>query len=385
MRVLWVGDSPDRATSGYAGQAALFLTRLRAAGHQVAVFGLGWSMGRRYDLPDGTPVYPTVADGRGNDVVAQHGAHWRADVVLTLLDPHLLDPAVYVRLPWLAWAPVDFEIPTKATVRALRAAKWVWSPSQHGMTGLSAALRPGNTHWGCTVTRVPHGVDSAVFRPLDRESCREALRLPQDAKLLVTVAANKGTPSRKGFFDLFRTMKVVRDREPRALLWAHTDASGAIGGENLRDLMALADLPEDAVRFPDQYEYATGMIAPDRLAEVYSAADLYVSASHGEGFGIPLVEAQMCGLEVVCGRHTAHVDTCITGEMVKCDPYVPFDGGTIWRRPRAQALAEACLSILGRPQRAEEVRAAAMKFDADRVFKDLMLPELAKIETEVRR
>lgn len=44
-----------------------------------------------------------------------------------------------------------------------------------------------------------------------------------------------------------------------------------------------------------------------RMAQLYQAADAYVSSSLGEGWNLPLCEAAACGLPVIAPRHTAHL------------------------------------------------------------------------------
>lgn len=44
-----------------------------------------------------------------------------------------------------------------------------------------------------------------------------------------------------------------------------------------------------------------------RMAELYQAADAYVTASMGEGWNLPLCEAAATGLPVIAPRHTAHL------------------------------------------------------------------------------
>jgi O-antigen biosynthesis alpha-1,3-rhamnosyltransferase len=45
---------------------------------------------------------------------------------------------------------------------------------------------------------------------------------------------------------------------------------------------------------------ATGFVSEELLSSLYSAADLYLAPSFHEGFGIPLLEAFVCGCPVLC-------------------------------------------------------------------------------------
>ena len=373
LRILWVGD-PPLVYTGYGGQAALFIPRLRAAGHDVALLAVGGSAGATYVTPDGLKVYPTVLDPRGNDVVAAHARDHRADVVFTLGDPHVFDPAVYRELPWLAWAPLDFETPTKATKRSLEAARWIWAPSSHA----EAAYKKFHSR----VTLVPHGVHSSTFVSTAKKD---------DGRFIViAIAANKGTPSRKGFFELFSAFRCfAANRSPSPILYLHTDPAG-IAGEDLMEMMEIADLDLTLVTFPDRYRYLCGGYTASNLASMYATADVYLSTSHGEGFHLPAVEAQMAGLPVIAADHTANADTCCSGKLVRSIPYVPFDGATTWRRPIVQDITEALieinnvLSIIRSKEHRNRIRDQVMHFDIDRVLKDKFLPALTEVERQVR-
>ena len=50
-----------------------------------------------------------------------------------------------------------------------------------------------------------------------------------------------------------------------------------------------------AVGFPDSYCYDLGMIAEEAMASWYNGLDVLSLCSYGEGFGLPLIEAQACG------------------------------------------------------------------------------------------
>jgi glycosyltransferase involved in cell wall biosynthesis len=53
------------------------------------------------------------------------------------------------------------------------------------------------------------------------------------------------------------------------------------------------------------------------MALLYNAADVYMGASMSEGFGIPLIEAQACGLPVVTTDFSAMPELVRWGHAVK--------------------------------------------------------------------
>jgi len=54
---------------------------------------------------------------------------------------------------------------------------------------------------------------------------------------------------------------------------------------------------------------ATGYVDFETLSNLYSAADLYLAPSRHEGFGIPLIEAFLCGCPVLCSGGGALPET----------------------------------------------------------------------------
>ena len=387
MRILWVSDGPS-VPSGYGSQTALFLPLLRRIGHEVALLAMGGSAGATYETPDGMLVYPTVGDPRGNDIVRAHAMDHRADLVITLGDPHGYSPApsAYGGLSWCAWAPLDFESPTRATLRSLQGARWVWSPSILGKVSYRKA--------GIEAARyVPHGADGEIFRVGDREEARRALgkalgvEISLSVFLVVAVAANKGTPSRKGFYELLSASKDFFGICKEALLYLHTEESGIAGGEDIRAIMQLVGIDPKRVIFPPQYELVTGRLGLKHLASAYQAADVYLSASHGEGFSIPLLESQLCGTPVIVPENTAQTEMCLTGHIVPVTPYMPFDGATLWGRPSVSALVGALEATwqagpLSSGDK-EAVFERVAKYEAERVFREIMQPALAEIEADV--
>ena len=69
---------------------------------------------------------------------------------------------------------------------------------------------------------VPHGVDTAVFRPLPQAEARRSLGLPLDRFLVGMVAANHDRPSRKALPPALEAFSRFVRRHRDALLYLHT-------------------------------------------------------------------------------------------------------------------------------------------------------------------
>ncbi len=57
---------------------------------------------------------------------------------------------------------------------------------------------------------------------------------------------------------------------------------------------------ERHIQFPPELENQATGIAESALVERLQAADCAVHVAHGEGFGLPIVEAMACGLPLIC-------------------------------------------------------------------------------------
>jgi len=387
MRILWVSNHPAMSTA-FGQQTALWLPRLRTAGHEVALFAFAGCEGAVSRLSDGTLVFPRLRDPYGNDAVQGHAEYFNADLVLTLVDPHVLDPEVYAKLPWCAWAPIDATPCPPNTARSLRAARWIWTPARFGQQQVRAA--------GMDAAYVPHGVDGRAFRPLDRAAARrvveQATGAKLDGKFLVAMnAANTSQPSRKGFYEAFAAFRMFSDAHPDSALYVHAERHGAFGGEDLPQVAALVGLDPGEIVYPPQYQLVCGMLGPAYLAAVYNAADVFVLPSMGEGFGIPIVEAQACGCPVIVGDWTAMGELCFSGwkldKVKEADPwwtplaayqYQPRVGPIVDRLERAY-LAK------GRQKFRQQAVEGAMSYDVDLVTENYWRPALFDIFQEINK
>lgn len=78
---------------------------------------------------------------------------------------------------------------------------------------------------------------------------------------------------------------------------------GGKGWKNsdLRDIVEAQDYPHEAVHF-------CGYVTNQELVTLYNIADCFVSAALMEGFGMPQLEALMCGCPVVTAHNTAMIE-----------------------------------------------------------------------------
>ena len=125
---------------------------------------------------------------------------------------------------------------------------------------------------------IPNGIDTNVFKPGDRLAARAAIGIPQDAKVVMFAAASAKT--------------AFKDQETlsKAVLRLHADAPGirflCVGME----MPSLRKLP-NMLRLP----YVS---SPEKMAECYRAADVFIHTARAEAFGKTVTEAMACGTPV---------------------------------------------------------------------------------------
>jgi glycosyltransferase involved in cell wall biosynthesis len=371
-------DAPWTIT-GYGQQTALLAPRLRDAGHEVAISAF-WGLAGASLTWNGIPVYPSGNDLYGNDVLAGHVRHFGADLVITLIDMWVLSPDLLSSLPVACWMPVDTRPLGNANHTVLTAAPTVVPVAAEGGHGdrlAEAGFRP---------CYVPHGIDTSLFTPpADRDACREALGVT--GKFVIGInAANKDT-FRKGYAEQFAAFARFHARHPDTALAVHALAatSGAV------DLRALADQLGilDAVFLAPQYEYMTGLITPTQMASWYGALDLYSGCSYGEGFGLPLAEAQSCGVPVVVTDASSMTELCGAGWKVGGEKlWYPLQQAW-WVKPSIDAIArtyeKAYTDRKVLAAKAAKARDFALAYDADEVLAKHWLPVLDELAERTRR
>jgi glycosyltransferase involved in cell wall biosynthesis len=147
---------------------------------------------------------------------------------------------------------------------------------------------------------------------------------------------------RKGFDVLIAALATLTD-----LSWRLT-----IAGDRMRDRNAAARLDADIARHAlGERIAALGAVSPRRLAALYAEADVFVLASHFEGYGMAYAEAVAHGLPVIGTSAGAIPDT------------VPPDAGLLVDPGDSFALAQALRRVIGdadlRRRLANAARAAA--------------------------
>jgi glycosyltransferase involved in cell wall biosynthesis len=123
---------------------------------------------------------------------------------------------------------------------------------------------------------IPYSVDTAVFNPIDKRACREALGMPQDRPVLCC-CANFLWEKRKGAIYFVQAMRQLAEMRPYLVLIGNEDPA-------LRKMLKGFDC-----RF-------TGFISDYRwLAVQFAAADLLIAPTLADNLPCTIMEAMAVG------------------------------------------------------------------------------------------
>jgi glycosyltransferase involved in cell wall biosynthesis len=380
MKIAWYSNAPWAGT-GYGQQTDIFTELLTAAGHDVAIlanYGLngaprGWK---------GMPVYPGGYDMWANDVLSLHSRHHFNEsngLILTLCDVWVIKNPALKQMPMASWVPIDHTpIPPKVAQFFAEYNSHPIAMSKFGLAELQ--------NLGFDASYVPHGIDTDVFRPVTEiggRSVREVLGLPADAFVVGMNAANKGSQKiRKSFPQVFLAFAMFQRKRPDAILYLHTEKFGHSAGVDLIRLAQACGVPEDSIMYTDQYAYRMGL-KPEMLAAMYSAFDVLASPSMGEGFGIPVVEAQACGVPVIVSDATAQPELCGSGWTVGGVPDWDEAQASWFHLPDVFEIAAAMDEAYEGQGDREKARQFALGYHHTTVYEDHWVPVLERLATMV--
>lgn len=383
MRTLFWGNSPWTLT-GYGRQTREITARLQDLGPEVAILGTAGLLGSAIDWR-GITVYPARRDPLGADVIGHYARHFGADIVISLYDIWALPENTRRSLPcpWVALIPVDGSPVNEHMLKRARTIDYPVALSAFGKYELWEA--------GIEADYIPCGLDIGVFKPGDKRDARERLDIPEDTWLVTMIAANKGYPPRKAWPEALMAFAEFRRGHPEAILYVHSTRRPFGSGNDGVHLDALVQALGigGAVTFADEGEMAVG-IPDEQMADIYRASDVLLNPAMGEGFGLPVAEAQACGCPVVTQDCSAMSELTVNGVAVKpAQPLWVPQLGYWWQLPSMTGI-ETALEVIHDWSAEERRRRAGQGVDFFRdnyawphVMQTYWQPFLERVEAEL--
>ena len=361
-KVLWLSDGGSH--TGFARVTHSIGERLvRDYGHEIHVLAINH---RGDDYPSildpdvKTPLWlyrPTIFQANdvfGNSRIIEMLGKVEPDVVVMLQDAHMIlaqifdnqyDPQRYLlqTAPILAYVTVDgYNLPPQ------------WTAILPSVTKMVTMSKFGQQQFADSEV-VPHGVDTDQFWPISDErpitvstgavlrsksECKKAFGLDENGFMVLRVDSNSG---RKDYASSVNALIPVMREFQDIQVWFHCDPYRGTASSNIPMILSRYEdqVKSDRFKYPDLFTSYIGWPQED-LNALYNAADIFLSTSRGEGFGLTLAEAAMVGLPIVAQNVSAIPETVGPGALlVEPDRFLTVPSGEDVALADAEAFSQA--------------------------------------------
>lgn len=382
MKISWLSNAPW-STVGYGNQTKIFTPRIKKLNHELAITAFYGHEGTPINW-DGIPVYGKGFHAYGQDIMAAHATNFRADILISLMDAWVVQTNLLqgYKDKWYPYFPIDHDPLPERIAEAVNVSPKPITMSKFGLRMMQDK--------GRDAYYVPHAVETNTFKPVDMREARQKSLLPNDVFIVGMVAANKGSPPRKAFFQQIAAFKELHKKHSDTVLYIHTihGRDGGLETVNLWEYVEACGLEVNRdVIFADQYHYMLGYPDP-QMNLLYNAMDVHMLVSMGEGFGIPIMEAQAAGTPVIVGDWTAMSELCLSGWKVDKKDAEPFwtPLASYQYLPHPSAIAEKlelAYQNKGNLTLRKRARELALEYDADTVTEKYWQPVLDDIASKL--
>lgn len=401
-RVLWLGDAGCNTGFGVATHG-IGDRLVSQYGHDVHVLANNYR-GDYFPTPMKLyrPDLVKTGDVYGQSRIIELIGKIEPEVIIALNDPYILlrllfrnkfDPDLVLAryAPFLAYMPVDGTNFPHDWGRMPELVSGIEPlPSRPAPSMIPVVMsRHGHTLFP-NAPLIPHGIDSQTFRPLtifdpiqassgdfiaSKADAKRLLQLPEDSILILRVDRNS---FRKNFADTWKAVAPVMHEDPRVHVWFHCKIEG--DDVELAQVVSRDMSIADRFHWPADLNTWNGWTLQDLVA-VYNAADIFVSTSMGEGFGLTLGEAAACGIPIVA-QNVSSIPEVVGPGGILLEPerlYTPHSGEDQWL-PDVTAFTDAIRTLVNDEGARRELGEAGRKHvvesftwdDAARRFHELI-------------
>jgi glycosyltransferase involved in cell wall biosynthesis len=378
---LWWSNSPTVGT-GYGTQSKQVIDRLAFLTHVEVAANYGVEgTPQTYVTPQGVrvPLWPRSGMPFSQDVIMQYWERFVSEHpdgrFIMLADAFVVPDSVTSSVEVDIWVPVE-HVPCPPDLMHIfgrdESKARAIAMSKFGQQELAKGAIPS--------TYIPHGIESTFHAT---NGGGELMGVSDDAYVVAMVAANKGAiPIRKSWGQAFVAFSKAAKKHDDMVLYCHTDPN-AIQSVTLHDLAKTLGIT-DKVIFADRARYNLWGYTEQDLAAIYTRADIILSPSMGEGFGLCPLEAAACGTPAIVSDFSAQPE-------LACEDSYLVEGQLEWHQGRraflftpyigsiTEALNDAYDKSVKSSQSALDL---AAQYDADRVWQEYWLPFLRGERTE---
>ena len=389
MRIYWHSTAPFGGSS-YSTLTRRTVPPIVRMGHEVQVgcwYGLAGEP-QRWNIhpigkPDAPPVgsvmlMPSLGHPYGCDAFVPNYETFKADVAIPCMDVWVLPPAMTSMVTFAPWVPINHDPVPKNILAALEPAVMTMCMSRWG----TQLLKDSGVR---NVWYVPCSADTNVYKPGDKALARKQMGIQEDCFLVTMIAANKDQLDRKGFGEGLQGFAKFAEKHENARLYIHTAwENGAI---NIRALAERCGLKGKVIQ-PNPYALAMGMYSEADMRTFYNATDVLLNPAKSEGFGLPILEAQLCGVPAVATDFSTTDELLFAGWKIKGQRMWSFGADSFRMVPFVESIAdcleeahEALSNEVSAKKLAIQARNGALAYDTERVAREFWAPALAEMET----
>ena len=306
-------------------------------GYEVAHTPMGSTNFMTSQDHKGVLVLKSGRDPFNEDVLVKRYTDFNADMLISLKEPWVFQYIHSFALNWVPYAPIDHSPVSPEMTNRMHDAFRVIVPSRFAQRELKDK-NIENVHY------IPHGVNTDVFKPLEsKEDCKNLWFIEPDTFVILIVAMNRVRKMNPRAFRGYKRFKELNpDVKVQLMFWGdmtptiNPQMEGAMGrgvadvGVNLLPEVLELGLGE-AIMWPDTSTISegipewTGSMTGWDMVKLYNSADVLLHCTGGEGFGMPLIEAQACGVPVITTEYAAAPEQVGAGLTVKADDYGIFN------------------------------------------------------------
>jgi len=295
-RILWNAKDAPWLNSGY-GIITRYLTPLLAERYgeeNIIIYAPVYQKDCRTKW-QGMDVVSGISFDYGENIILDHYRYYHCNMLLTIGDAWPLgivpDLAAKDELLWIQWLPVDWLGMPKNIYNRIRYAHKLVPFSKDGEARVRQAGLPN------VEPAIWLGLDTELWKPIPREDLPDVMKLvgyEYDTFNILIVAANQ---ERKNVREQLEAIHLFRKANPQvpARLYLHSHMRG---GD--RDLLADCDELDlgDILVYPDPYIMTQGGAPEETMCKIFNCAGVVLNVCM-EGFGLPIIQAQACGVMVV--------------------------------------------------------------------------------------
>jgi len=310
--------------------------------------------------------FPSIIDPNDiNKIIIQD----KFDIFIHLLDIWIIDDKINkFACKSFAWIPFHFVPIEKKTLIAMNMFHSAICLSNFGKNLLSNVdsdklknfLIFGNKN-GANIIKnihfIPHFIDFDYLyskNTLDKDLLRNTLlkdkiniddEESQTNTYLISMIAKNSEESNRKCFDMnLLAFKKLLDNGCNAYLYLHTSFNGKC---NIKTIIEYYEIDINRIIIPDQYQIEMNKYSYNYIMGVYCASDVLLASTCSEGFGLPVLEAQLMGCPVVTTDCTAMSEYTYNGECAEVlDKRFVYVNDSYWYLPDPNSICKKVEKVL---------------------------------------